>query len=269
MDFCYKRYLNFHWYDIYECFVPSWIIPRIELLNSFFKECDKDIPLEYKRRKSPLESIESSIMLLGRLEQMMVMDIPLVAGSRYLNDRPWATFGGTSHCNAKHHFLTFEDLCNNYHDKIVSTECVESVQILFRKFPFLPLELSQNNKKTCPYILALAILVACDILYYCGPDCPDLQDFFCNDTREKIPDIDKWKKTREKLFKNYNNVSEKPKEFHIGQIGEELQLVSNTYITEIYCDKIEDGENILESENINDEDSPEELIKLIMEQLSD
>lgn len=253
MEFCYRHFKHSYEYRVYNYVIPVWMERHVKFLERFFNFMDSSrIPFQFKRRKSSVEAIESALMLLGRIDQMMMLDIPIVVGSKYLMSQPWATFGGKNSEGAMFHIKDFDELAGFYSRAIVDTRSFKALNIHFRNSEMLPFELSRLHHKTPYFIVALAINFACDVIKFAGPDCVDLKDFFNNDKREDI-NIEKWGKLRKKIMGHSGIIKEKPFDFHVGQVGDPIPLLTNTYIEEISCENICDDVNLYGFEQTEEE----------------
>src|SRR4051812_22384970 len=101
-------WLNKEMYETHRYYVPDALQGRIKFLRKYFRVMDREnIPKKYKRRKSSIEFAETALMILGRIDSLFQVGVSFVAGSCYLAEMPWATFGELPEIEAKLSFCDF------------------------------------------------------------------------------------------------------------------------------------------------------------------
>ena len=245
----YEQLIKGDLYEIHRYFIPHVIEKQLKFLKKYFRVADmENTPHAYKRRKSHIEFVETAVMILGRLDMLCRLGIPIVAGSAYLDKSPWAVFGKVPEINPKFSFRNFDDIANHYR-KLITKGCANAEYFHFRVIPTLPWELADVHHETPSFVVSLGICLLCDILLNCGPGCDELHDLFNNDLRIKPHPIDLsgWQDLRCKIMGRHGKINNKPHGYTVGQIYEPIMpLVSTTKIEEIsQSDDLALGEKVL------------------------
>lgn len=244
----YEQWICKEKYEIHRFWVPRSLDKKIKWLRKYFRVMDRDsIPRQFKRRKDSSEFCETAIMILGRLDQLFDIDVPIVAGSAYLGKQPWAIFGDAPQHEAKITFRDFEDIMHHYHNAIV-TGPADAEYFHFRVAPALVEKLSDKHRQTSHFLVSVGLCLLYDILTNCGPDCAELYDLFTNDLRVG-PDsvnLEEWQDLRCKVMGRHGRIKEKPHKHKIGQIYKpHYPLISRTNIDLINeSDDIASGEKV-------------------------
>src|SRR5579859_3769503 len=251
-----STWVNNEFYEIHRYYVPNNINKRMKLIRKYFRIMDKEsIPHQYKRRKSCVEFAETALIILHRLATICDIGVPIVVGSRYLDDTPWANFGNVLlNTEAKINFRGFEDIINYYGKRIMRDKCrVECFH--FRIAPLLSEKMAYEYKLNPHFILAVGLHLLYDLLLNCGPDCIELYDLFNNDIRStgvfRSPSLwtaakNDWQDLRCKVMGHKGRIKDKPYRYKIGQLHKPIPLTSATKIEEIsQSDDIEYGERTI------------------------
>lgn len=219
----YYQWINNERYEVHQFWISLSLNHHQKVLKNYFKVMDMaNIPYRYKRRKIPLEYGEAAVMILARIDQLLDLDIPIAAGSRYLSSQPWALFGESS-VSAKIHFRDMEDIANKYRPERASTT---SEYFHFRKVPYLVEQLANKYVVTPNFIMNVAIGLLYDIVCHCGPDCPELADIFSNDIRTSKVKISYWQEVRCKVMGRYGKILDIPFSYKLGQVDTSIPLKS-------------------------------------------
>lgn len=232
LHICNKNIHNYQ-YEIYEFLIPFALQNKIKFLKKWFRN-EKDVPIEFRRRKIVDEFIESGLIILSRLTEMIEKDIPLISGSRWLGKKPWAFFGDISVGKAKKIFKTKEELVSKYRSQIECGDTLMNQYFYFRVEPTIAFELAEKYQEHPNYIISLSICLLYDILINCGPDCQEIADLFCNDKRIKDVDLLEWERHRQKTMGSKGKILSKPNVCWIGQFYiPSVELKSSTKFDEL------------------------------------
>lgn len=247
----YSQWICGEQYDVFRYYIPNRVESRLNTLRKWFRVLDRDrIPYQYKRRKNPIEHAETAVMILGRIDQLCTLDVPIVAGSGYISSKPWATFGEVPNAKSQLQFRDVEDISDYYHNLIVKGASSASY-LHFRVCPNLPMELSNKHNKTVHYVVSMALLLLCDILENVGPDCEEFYDLFTNDTRvgREHVDIFDWSRTRQTVLGKKGKTREKRVNIRLGQVYDPpVPLASRTDFIELpESEDLAKGEKLVEA----------------------
>lgn len=221
--------------------LPEKVKNRFEFVKKFFKIQNIVCPVSFpdRRRKSIHETAEACVVILSRIESFMNLGIPVVLGSKFLKDLPWATFGKTDHFEGIY-FEEFKDVIKYYEDYFTGKDFHEI-------FPFRLCEnetrkLADKYKKNSGEMMALAICLMCDIIWNCGPDCDELFDVFSNDVRDDPAffDFGIWERQRVALMGSMGRVFEEPVEMKLGQLIEKPIEIKTIVVFDKLSSEIED-----------------------------
>lgn len=198
----YNEVIDDELYETHQYFVPVQAAKRVRFMKKFFQTLhDTNIPIDFRRRKSPVEFGETCVNVLQRIDMMCSIDSAIVAGSRYVSGVPWAIFGvDQSDLFAQNTYKDLPSLARAY--KYYLTGNCYPTTFHFRSAPNVPHKLAKKYKTNANYVMALALSVCYDVIHNCGPDCFEFFDLFTNDHRESPENfnIDSWQSLRCKIL---------------------------------------------------------------------
>lgn len=183
-----KRHLNTQ-YDIYHYFLPSKISPTLKYLKKYFSILDRDKSVDqlqgdHKFRQTHFEFVETCINTLWDIQSRIISNKPIVAAAKF-EPCPWAVFGlNTEKHLCRNHFSNLMEVFK-YYDYIMWGKGCNIMRVSRVKYkPDNLLHLSRFYRKSCNYILATAIMLTCDIIKHCSPECNEFKYLFTNDKLE-------------------------------------------------------------------------------------
>jgi len=235
-------------YDVFRYYIPTRADSKLNSIRKWFRVMGREhVPQQYKRRKQPIEHVETAVMILGRIDQLYSLDVPLTVGSGFLSSKPWATFGNVS-SDSKIEFKNFDSIIDHYKSQIVKG-APSAGYFHFRIVPSLAEHLADKYNQTDHTIVSLATLFLYDLLINTGPDCEELYDLFTNDTRIGPDHIDvkEWRDLRKTVFGKKGKTKDKRYNLSVGQVNEPITLVSRTDFEERpESDDLTEGEKIVQ-----------------------
>ena len=188
-------------YSGYGVFIPTRIIPMVKRVRRYFEELDK-YPEEAsrRRRKNPLEYIETAVNMLYRAHNLCAHQaIPI--GSQHLSPLAWAVIGpNIEGMFARNYFDNIESLYAHY-DNWMNGSCKKQLAYFTNGFERVT-ELSRFYTWSRNRVIAVALVFLHDLIQHGGPDCDHFYDLYTNDQRccsvsGCLPD---WQRARAKVF---------------------------------------------------------------------
>lgn len=212
-------------YARYYYALPAICSSAVCFLKQYFKKLDSyyNLPHERRIRQTEYDYADFSVIALHHILCRIEARNPILVGSMRVSPCPWAVFGpsiGVTNKLIRNRFPSMADIFQHYNEYIWNNGF--NVMAIDRPIEFKskidPIEiLSEKYCKSSNFILAVSILLLCDLVKNCGPDSEEFRPLFTNDKKEENPNIEIWKsvidelsdldfdKERAKCLKNRSN----------------------------------------------------------------
>ncbi len=143
-----------------------------------------------------------------RLETYMGIGGSCQAGSGYLADRPWYSFGpDDTDERADYKFQQYCELLDHY-DESIKDNYKTDYDIPYQDDPTILIQMAIRNGVRTDVMFAASILFLKDLIWHSGPDSDMFFDLFTNDSRDNpdTVDLDAWEQNRCKLFGRFGAI---------------------------------------------------------------
>jgi hypothetical protein len=195
-------------YDRYHYYLPARMSPVVRFLKRYFQVLDAicDVEKKYRIRQTEFEFAELAILAFHHIRYRCSSCDPIVVGSQYLNPIPWAVFGptlGVPNKIVRNHFTCTQDIFQHYDqymwgggynvttiERPLGTKAETDALII----------LADIYDRSANFILAMTLLLLCDLIKHCGPDADEFRPLFTNDRRRRPLDKTIWQKVRAEVI---------------------------------------------------------------------